>query len=387
MNLNRRFREGWAKALAGVMVIGAIVAPVYAITADNSQVRDNNANSVIWGGCFTKSECMSNFDNGDGHGHSGANIMGIENSVGVTKNRFQSDQTVDGTVFKDGRVVVARDFGNFKAGAVVATDSWSLGRDKQPGSTPFGGVWKTSNQNVFLSNSIPAFVHFDNGQMTWFVLKSCGNPGSGNAKAAPKPSTSPTPKPSVKPTPKPTPKPPTPSPKPSKPPQPQQTFACQQMVQSRPMPDTDPNLVKFTILPLLTGGIQPTGFIFSFDNGTGTPPEPPVQNPADQPSIERHITSGELTVFGQVETDLGTTPVSRDCSSTVEVTQTMVNVQTPTPTATPQGQVLSTTTTPLPATGPETALGGVAGLTAIGLTGRAYLRSRKNLLGSLRRRR
>ena len=54
---------------------------------------------------------------------------------------------------------------------------------------------------------------------------------------------------------------------------------------------------------------------------------------------------------------------------------------TPVPTPTPTGQVLSAN---LPATGPETAFGGVAGLTAIGYASRAYLRSRKSVLDALR---
>jgi hypothetical protein len=53
----------------------------------------------------------------------------------------------------------------------------------------------------------------------------------------------------------------------------------------------------------------------------------------------------------------------------------------PTPTPTPTGQVLGAT---LPATGPETLLGGVGGLTAIGYATRGYIRSRKSLLDALR---
>jgi cell division septation protein DedD len=61
-------------------------------------------------------------------------------------------------------------------------------------------------------------------------------------------------------------------------------------------------------------------------------------------------------------------------------THTPTPTSTPTPTKTP-GEVLGVT---LPDTGPEAALGGVAGLTSIGFASRAYLRSRRSLLSTLR---
>jgi cell division septation protein DedD len=61
-------------------------------------------------------------------------------------------------------------------------------------------------------------------------------------------------------------------------------------------------------------------------------------------------------------------------------THTPTPTSTPTPTKTP-GEVLGVT---LPDTGPEAALGGVAGLTTIGFASRAYLRSRRSLLSTLR---
>jgi hypothetical protein len=48
------------------------------------------------------------------------------------------------------------------------------------------------------------------------------------------------------------------------------------------------------------------------------------------------------------------------------------------------GHVLGAT---LPGTGPEAALGGIAGLSAIGVASQAYVRSRKSLLNSLRKNR
>lgn len=100
--------------------------------------------------------------------------------------------------------------------------------------------------------------------------------------------------------------------------------------------------------------------------------------------------------------------VIKACGNAVKATPVVVVKPTPTPTPTPvptptevptpvvvpqkviivpQPQVLSTTTTPqtLVQTGPEAALGGAAGLAGIAYAGRAYLRSKKSLLGALRK--
>jgi len=78
-------------------------------------------------------------------------------------------------------------------------------------------------------------------------------------------------------------------------------------------------------------------------------------------------------------------------------TPTPTETVTPLPSATPEEhevvptqtpQVLSETTTQpaLVQTGPETALGGAAGVAGIAYAGREYLRSKKSLLGALRKR-
>jgi hypothetical protein len=366
MNKKRRFSEGWAKALAAVMVIGAIVAPAYSITASSSQPRDNNNNSIVWGGCYTKSECMNDMNNGDGHGHSGANIMGVYNDFGITKAEFNSGNTVNATVFKDGRVVINQNFGNFKSGDVIANNSWSVGRNWVSGSWKFGSVWARHEQDVFQSNSIQAFANIQNGKMQWFVLKSCGNAGNGNAVAMPQPRQ--TPKTTSKPTPKPVPGTPVS----------EQNFECLRMDTSQP-DQNQPDKFRFTIEPLTGGNVQLTGFRFTFRDSRS-----PVDNLANQPSVDAIVPVGtDLKVFGQVKTNAGTTEITNGCKAEVNRTvQTLSVVTTPTPAP----AVLSATTAPLPATGPENALGGVAGLSAIGVATRAYMKSRKGLLNSLRKR-
>ncbi|HEY2004498.1 MAG TPA: hypothetical protein VGH44_05295 [Candidatus Saccharimonadia bacterium] len=82
-------------------------------------------------------------------------------------------------------------------------------------------------------------------------------------------------------------------------------------------------------------------------------------------------------------------------SATPTLTPIPTETATPLPSATPEEhevvptqtpQVLSETTPTLVQTGPATALGGAAGLAGITYAGRAYLRSKKSLLGALRKR-
>jgi hypothetical protein len=369
MNMKRRFSESWAKALAAVMVIGAIVAPVYSITADNSQPRDNNNNSIIFGGCYSKSECLTKMNSGDGHGHNASNIMGVYNDFGITKAEFNSGNTVNATVFKDGRVVINQNFGNFKSGDVIATNSWSVGRNFVAGSWKFGSVWARHENAVFQSNSIQAFANVQNGKMQWFILKSCGNAGNGNAVPMPQPKQ--TPKPTARPS-------TTPSLTPAPTAAPTHNFECVRVDTSLP-DENQPDKFEFTIVPLTGGDVRLTGFRFTFSDN-----RIPVDNAANQPSVDAIVPSGtDLKVFGQVKTTAGTTDISRDCMAEVNRTVTTTSVVT-TPSPTPA--VLSASTAPLPATGPESALGGVAGVSAIGVAARAYMKSRKGLLASLRKR-
>lgn len=372
MNQKRRFREGWARLAAMVLVLGALLTPaVMAVNAASSQPRDNDSNSIIWGGCYTKSECVSKMQNGDGvGGHTGANISGIYKAFGITAATLDSADTVPGTVYADGHVTVAQNVGTFKAGATVATGAWSVGRTANAQSTPFAGVYKRSVGSVFASSSITGFINMSGNKMNWFVLNSCGNAGGGTPTAAPKPSPTPTA------TPKPT-SPPTPSPTPVS-----SLFSCDSMLVRQDQ--TDRSLFHFIIYAHTGPGVAVTGYLFSFSDQNFAP------NPTDAntPTFSRQLPPGSQTIHGQVETTAGTSNVSRSCTDNLDVPAIGQPSPSPTnsPTPTPTGQVLGTTATPLPATGPETALGGVAGLTAIGVAGRAYLRSRKNLLDSLRMR-
>jgi hypothetical protein len=322
---------------ASVLVMAGTMAP--ALTEAASQPRDCEANSIMWCGAYTKGEFDNKLRNGDGHNNA-ANLQKIylHEGRGFTQSAFDSGSTVDGTVFKDGRVVVN--------GKVGGTGARTIGRDFMTGSVKSGGVWERPTSTSFASDSIPAWVNMSGGTMHWFVVKSCGNMGRGTAVAQ-------TPAP-VKPTLAPTPlRTTTPL-----------SFSCVSISVTQPDKVNKPNRFRFTVTPNTSGGVAVSGSRFDFSD-IGTVDSPTV-------SIDRDLNAGSsIKVDGHVKTTAGITATTAACSTSVTV----------------QGQVLSATTasTPaLPATGAETALGGAAGLTAIGFATRSYMRSKKNLLGALR---
>lgn len=274
-----KFHEGWARAIAIVMIIGGIVVPVTSVLGA-TQPRDNDSNSIMWGGCYSMSECLTKINNGDGH-HTSANLKQIyfNENRGITTTNFTAGTMVEGSVTKDGKVIVN--------GVTVATGAQSIGRNYINGSHKSGSVWERPTSVSFLSASIPAYVNMQGGVFHFAVIKSCGNAVRANAVVFTPPK-SPSPSKSVTPSPS---KSPSPSPSPSK-------------------------------------------------SASPSPSKSVSPSPSKSPT------------------------------------------QSPSPSASPA--VLGAT---LPETGPEAALGGVAGLTAIGLASRAYLRSRKSLVDSLRNKR
>jgi hypothetical protein len=349
--VKRIIRKSFAVLATAVFAVVTLVTPAVA-DATTSQPRDNDANAIVWGGAYTKGEFIDKVRNGDGH-NSAANIQEIlfRQNRNITESTFSSSSTVNGTVYKDGRVTV----GN----KTVATGATSVGRHNLPGSTKDGSVYSRPVSVSFAAQSIPAWVYMEKGVFKYAILKSCGNPVK--AKPAPAPKT-PTPAPKT-----PAPKTPTPAPK-TPTPQPEQPgFACVSLTPSQPNPTNEPNKFRFTVTPRVTNTTI-TGYRFTFSDNSA-----PVETAANQPYVERTVASS-LTVQAYVKTTHGTSAPTEACSATATVTVS------PTPTS-GGGQVLGAT---LPATGPEAALGGIAGLSAIGWAGRSYLRSRKSLLSSMR---
>jgi hypothetical protein len=343
--------------------IGLIIATVFGsgIAGADSQPRDANANSVMYNGAYSKGEWLNKVASGDGI-HSADDLQQIyyNQGRGITEANFISSATVDGTVFQDGHVEVG--------GATVAVNALSVGRNYVPGSTVSGSIWQRPTQSVFLSGSIPAFVDMQGGVFHYAIIKSCGNPVSAV------PTTKPTPTPI--PTPRPTPKP---SPSPTTTPTPQQSFECVNIKASQPDSINQPGTFRFTILGS-TSNVSVTGYRFTVHQ-EGATTSPDVSDTAATTNFaDFTFGAGTWDVNGQVKTTAGITQISDECSTKVVVTQASPS-PVPTPTPTPTGQVLGAT---LPATGPETLLGGVGGLTAIGYATRGYIRSRKSLLDALR---
>lgn len=404
-----RFSEGWAKAAAIALIIGGIFVPVSTIMATSaSQPRDDNGNSIIWGGCYTRTDCVDAMKNGDSDGHSGANITKIYNYFGINQTNLL-DSTVPVTVYKNGNVVINEAADGFSSGATVGTDAQSVGRDSIGTDSRYIssiGVYERPTTTSFVANSITGYAYMPGGKISYFVLNSCGNAGQATPvtppapKPVPKPKPSPTPVPTVVPTPVQTPVPtPVPTYVPTPTPTPTPTFSCDSMSYSQPDSVNQPSQYQFTITPDTSGNVTITGYLFTFSNGS-----PAVMTDANTPYTTVNVTSG-LTVYGQVETNLGTTPVSSNCSACVtvapaaptpspvpSVTPTCTCTETPTPSATPVATPSATpavlgASTSLPSTGPESALGGAGALSGIAMASRAYYRSRKSLLSAMRNKR
>jgi hypothetical protein len=349
MGLNTSWRRSGAALLTSMLLMFGALVPVAVQAASTALNCDSNA--MMWCGATSKSEFDNKLHNGDGH-NSAANLQQIYIGEGrLTQASFDASTTVMGTVFKDGRVVVG--------GKVVATDARSDGRVQEAGSVKVGTMWRSTTQTSFLSDSIPAFVNMQGGTMRWFVLQSCGNFGVGKPVASPPPSKTTTPPPV---------------------PQKKVSVSCVAIAVAQ-VDKTNPSKMRFTVTP--SG--QATGSRFNFN---GNDPQD-----SDSMSVDKDMQPNTTTkVDGQVKSADGVTPINNVCSATIIINQQKVvkivkTVATTVVTTTMQPQVLSAETqpAPLPATGPEAMLGGAAGLVGLGYASRAYLRSKKSLLGALRK--
>ena len=258
--------------IAGVAVASMLLAPA-AVLADGP--RDCNNNSDMYCGAYTKAEFDQKLHDGDGK-NSPQNLQQIyfNEGRGINMDDFMSDDTVEGTVTKDGRVIVT--------GTVVATDAWSTGRNQNPQATRNGSLWLSPNSAEFVRDQIDAWVNMKDGQFHWAIIKACGN-----------------------------------------------------TVVAKPV-----------------------------QRQTPTPPPPPVHH-ASTHQPERTPTP---------------TP---SCTPTPTPTPRPHPTPAPTPVVTVTQAVAAPKT--MPATGPETALAGIGGFGAIGYAARGYIKSRKSLLESLRR--
>lgn len=160
-----------------------------------ASAKDCDANAIMWCGAYGKTEWAYKVVGGDGH-NPGANLQGIYSAYSVSIEEMKL--AVDGTVTKDGKVIVG--------GKTVATGAKSIGRQKlSTDSVPQNGVWLRPTQTSFKSPSLEAFVYMKDGVFQWAVIKSCGNVAI--ATPVPKPTPKPVPVTPAKPTPVPAPTP------------------------------------------------------------------------------------------------------------------------------------------------------------------------------------
>ena len=336
-------------------VLGTVLAPGFA--GATSQPRDADSNAIMYNGAYSKTEWANKVKNGDTK-NSAANLQKIyyNEGRGITSANFTASTTVDGTVFKDGHIEVN--------GKTVATGAKSVGREYMAGSTKSGSVWERPTSVSFSSISIPAWVSMEGGTFKYAIIKSCGNPVRATAVAKPTPS--PTPKPTA-------------SPKPS--PSPVQEFVCLDLTPSQPDKAKTPDIFRFTVESRVKN-VTTTGYRFTASKDGGS--SEVKDTDATTKYRDFTLTPGTWTVTAQVKTSAGISAINTACTATVHVNQASPSPTpsaSPSPTPTKGGQVLSAT---LPATGPETLLGGVAGVTALGYASRAYLRSRKSVIDALR---
>ncbi len=182
--------------LRSVMI--ALGLGIMSVPVSQAANGDCNSNSVIYCGVDNQTDVVRATQAGDTK-HSGADITQIYLANGVQIGLITS--TVNGTVTKDGRVLLAD-------GRVVATGAQSVGRDNLPGSTKQGNVYIRSTAVSFRQASLPAFISMQNNQFAWAIITSCGNPVVATPVIVQTSGTTPTPTPVY------SPPPPTPAPTP-----------------------------------------------------------------------------------------------------------------------------------------------------------------------------
>lgn len=176
-----------------LVLVVVTVSGLFAETAAHATIARNcDNNAVVFCGGETQAEMIQKITGGDGH-NSSQNISQILLANGIDIN--QISQTVEGTVNKDGAVIVN--------GQTVATGAQSVGRQFIKGSTRQGSVWIRPTSVSFQEDSLPAFVNMKDGRFLWAIVKSCGNPVV--AKPVVVAQITPTPTPAPTPTPKPLP--------------------------------------------------------------------------------------------------------------------------------------------------------------------------------------
>ena len=142
----------------------------------SASYRDYDNNAVIYGGVLNLSELSSKITSGnDGKNN---DLNKIFHTLGIFEEELPNGniqgadmQTIEGYVTKQGQV--------YANGKLVSSNVISAGRTNLAGSTAdVSGLpifWRPPSVS-FVPDKLDAFVHLVNGQFSWAVIKSCGNP-------------------------------------------------------------------------------------------------------------------------------------------------------------------------------------------------------------------
>lgn len=217
--MNKKFfvsLAGFFIAASTVLALNGFSAGSNAASIDNTPDCDTVA--IIKCGAFSESELRADAAKGD--------VPKVMAAFGISKSELNG--FVSGIVWKDGRVTVGD--------KVVATGATTAGRWYNPksGMTRIAGTdraYKMSTSN-FVTDGQTAFVKMVNGQFSFAIIKSCGNPVTA----------------------KPTPKPPTPA------------YACTSLRASQA--SSTSRTVRFTTTASASGGAKITNYRYDYGDGT-----------------------------------------------------------------------------------------------------------------------
>jgi hypothetical protein len=168
-----------------MLAVSAVLGFSGVLGGQASAAQDCDNNAIIFCGFSSPGDFMSKVQvANDGHGH--ADLQSVYAAYGLSPSMYGQFVTSarQGTVFKDGRIVVD--------GQVVGTSSRTIGRIASFQGAGFFSqninnvtYFGNSTQQAFAAASIPATVLFNSqGVMQFAVLNSCGNPVSA-AKVTP----------------------------------------------------------------------------------------------------------------------------------------------------------------------------------------------------------
>ncbi len=170
----------FVRTALGILSLAIIVATAIPFV-QAAQPRDYDSNAIIYGGAYSVSELNKKLNQGTGKPYqSSAQLKKLFSTFGISQSDF--GQLQNGTVYKDGRVIVG--------GKVVYKNAKSVGRAWMPGSVKDNRfsypVYSRPTSVSFASSSIPAYVLLNHdGTMAWAIIKSCGNPVPGVGKKKP----------------------------------------------------------------------------------------------------------------------------------------------------------------------------------------------------------